>query len=107
MRESSMKFFKEAFENISVNNGSENMTTLFMREKQKADQEKNARTTMQHNDNLLEEPVTMSGAPISFLKSRRMSARKKNQSGVDNMSNGSFRQTGNKFFAAGANPAST
>lgn len=40
MRQSSMKFFKEAFENISLHHGSDSMSTLFMREKQKADQEK-------------------------------------------------------------------
>ena len=40
MRESSMKFFKDAFENISLHHGSDSMSTLFMREKQKAEAEK-------------------------------------------------------------------
>ena len=33
MRESSMKFFKEAFENISLNQGADSMSTLFLKEK--------------------------------------------------------------------------
>lgn len=37
MRESSMRFFKEAFENISVYQGSE---AMFVKEKQKVEYEK-------------------------------------------------------------------
>ena len=33
MRESSMKFFKEAFENISMHAGGDSMSTLFLKEK--------------------------------------------------------------------------
>ena len=39
-RGGSMKFFKEAFENISIHNGSDSMSTLFLKEKQRVENAK-------------------------------------------------------------------
>lgn len=102
-----MKFFKEAFENVSIHHGSDSMSTIFMKEKQRAEHaQSNMRQSMQ-TDDLLDEPVTISGAPTNILKQRRMSARKNARQTADTMSNGSFQKTGSRFFASGTNPAVT
>lgn len=74
-----MRFFKEAFENISVNHGTDSVASLFMRDKRNAEK-------AQAESDLLDEPVTLSGAPTSFLKSRRMSAKKKTMNNSETQS---------------------
>lgn len=110
MRESSMKFFKEAFENISLHHGSDSVNSLFLKEKKRAEHAKsNVRLSFQTDNQLFEDPVTVSGAPTSFLKNRRMSAKRNNIPGgnSETISHNSFQRTGNKFFQKDANPATT
>jgi hypothetical protein len=107
MRESgmSMRFFKEAFENVSINHGNDSMTTLFAKEKQRADQANAHNRTTNNDSGLLDEQAPLSGAPTSFLKSRRQSARRNNA--AETMSQGSYNKTGNRFFNNAGNPAAT
>ena len=105
MRESSMRFFKEAFENVSMAAGSESVNTMFLMERQRAEKEKLLNDRQSDEGS---EYQTISGAPTSFLKSRRMSAKKKSgMNCAETQSTRSFQKTGTRFFGSGTNQNST